>query len=53
MSTHEPTPQEGTDTELTAFDDRPTACACWGQEDLACFACHLEGFDEPNPNPPN
>ena len=32
---------------------RPDGCACAGLGgELECFACHLEGFDEPNPDPP-
>ena len=51
MSTNEPTTQEGTASELTDFDGRPSDCACWNTEaDLPCFVCYLAGFEEPNPN---
>jgi hypothetical protein len=31
--------------------NRPTDCACWGQDGLACFECWRAGFETPNPNP--
>lgn len=51
MSTHEPTTQEGTATEQPDFDARPEDCDCVGVlDDLPCWPCYRDGFEEPNPN---
>lgn len=40
-----------TETRQRAATDggnpRPDDCECWGQNDLACFACFREGFETP------
>lgn len=50
MSANESLRQEGTDTQLTAFDGRPDDCACFAGTELPCFACYLEGFEDVNPS---
>jgi hypothetical protein len=61
MSTNEPTTQDSIDTEQTILvagdegeiltEPRPEECSCAGLgEGLPCFACHLAGFDDVNPN---
>lgn len=53
MSTYEPTTQEGTDTELSAFDDRPDDCGCWDADaELPCWPCYRDGFRAQNPDEP-
>jgi hypothetical protein len=32
-------------------DERPDDCDCWDPEqDLPCWPCYREGFEEPNPD---
>jgi hypothetical protein len=53
MSTNDTPEVEGTDTELTDYDGRPEECDCgaWNDgEELPCWPCYRDGFEEPNPN---
>jgi hypothetical protein len=51
ISAYDTATEEGTDAELTDFDDRPDDCDCWDADaELPCCPCYRNGFDVPNPS---